>query len=105
MGFTEMVHDSPFNHKFMWQAKLDLARKLLSLHPDFNSDPFASIDELLRKMPIYNTGTSVKQNLKKLFIQTRGTSALSTHWKINTFHISDIQNVQIAHQMDCSSAI
>jgi hypothetical protein len=35
---------------------MDLARKLLSIHADFNSDPFVSLDELLRKMPIYNSG-------------------------------------------------
>ncbi len=42
-----------FNH---FQAKMDLARKLLSLHAEFDSDPFVSLDELLRKMPIYNSG-------------------------------------------------
>jgi hypothetical protein len=41
---------------YVMQAKNDKARKLLSVHADFNSDHFASIDELLRKMPIYITG-------------------------------------------------
>ena len=36
---------------------MDLARKLLSIHADFNSEPFVSLDELLRKMPIYNSGS------------------------------------------------
>ena len=30
---------------------MDQARKLLSLHSDFSSDMFLSMDELLRKMP------------------------------------------------------
>jgi hypothetical protein len=45
---------------------MDLARKLLSIHADFNSDPFVSLDELLRKMPIYNSGKNQQyQNYSK----------------------------------------
>jgi hypothetical protein len=54
----------------MWsQAKMEKARKLLALHADFNTDPFSSLDELLRKMPVYNSGT--KRNKFLPFNKTR----------------------------------
>ena len=39
---------------FLLQGRPEHARNLLHLHPDMDSDPFVSIDELLRKMPMYS---------------------------------------------------
>jgi len=56
--------EAPESHPEFWdailfyiiQGRTENARKLLRLHSDFNSEPFVSIDELLRKMPRYNMG-------------------------------------------------
>jgi len=44
--------------RFVLQGRLEQARNLLKLHSEFSTDPFLSIDELLRKMPQCNTNTS-----------------------------------------------
>ncbi len=41
------------------QGRTDQAQKLLRLHSDFDSESFVSLDELLRKMPLYPVTTSV----------------------------------------------
>jgi len=51
--------DAPEQHADYWEAviqfllqgRTDQARNLLRLHSEFSSDPFISLDELLRKMP------------------------------------------------------
>jgi len=58
--------DSPEHHvqywdtllEFVLQGRIDQARKMLNLHSDFNSDMFASMDELLRKMPMASDASS-----------------------------------------------
>ena len=54
--------DQPERHPDYWdavslyilQGRTEQARNLLHLHPEMDSDSFVSIDELLRKMPIYS---------------------------------------------------
>ena len=61
---VEEYLETPESHPEFWEAILfyilqgrtENARKLLRLHSDFNSEPFVSIDELLRKMPRYTMG-------------------------------------------------
>ena len=45
--------------RFVLQGRLDQARNLLKLHTEFSTDPFLSLDELLRKMPVCSATTSV----------------------------------------------
>ena len=40
------------------QGNLEHARNLLKLHSEFSTDPFLSMDELLRKMPVCSAVTS-----------------------------------------------
>lgn len=55
-----MISSNPALHENYWnslyglvfQLQLDAAVKLLRVHPDIHTDPFQSICELLRKMPI-----------------------------------------------------
>ncbi|XP_014663534.1 PREDICTED: nuclear pore complex protein Nup85-like [Priapulus caudatus] len=53
----------PAVYSFVLQGRLVEARKLLSLHLKYKSEPFQSMGELLCKMPIYNglTGCSVQE--------------------------------------------
>jgi len=44
--------------KFVLQGRMDQARNLLRLHSEFSTDPFMSLDELLRKMPVCSSATS-----------------------------------------------
>jgi len=52
--------DAPEDHadyweavtRFLLQGRTDQARNLLRLHSEFSSDPFISLDELLKKMPL-----------------------------------------------------
>ena len=44
--------------RFVLQGRLEQARNLLKLHSEFSTDPFLSMDELLRKMPQCNANTS-----------------------------------------------
>jgi len=61
--------DSPEQHGDYWEAvtqfvlqgRVDQARNLLRLHSEFTTDPFTSLDELLRKMPICNAASSAAQ--------------------------------------------
>jgi len=56
--------ENPESHPDFWdavvlyviQGRTENARKLLRLHSDFNFESFASIDELLRKMPRFAVG-------------------------------------------------
>ena len=41
---------------FVLQGRTDQAQKLLRLHSEFGSESFISLDELLRKMPVYPVG-------------------------------------------------
>ena len=41
---------------FVLQGRTDQAQKLLRLHSEFGSESFVSLDELLRKMPVYPGG-------------------------------------------------
>jgi len=58
--------ESPEDHVLYWdtlldfvlQGRMDQARNLLNLHTDFNSDMFASMDQLLRKMPLPSANIS-----------------------------------------------
>ena len=43
---------------FVLQGRTDQAQKLLRLHSQFGAESFVSIDELLRKMPVYPGGGS-----------------------------------------------
>lgn len=43
---------------FLLQGRTEQARNLLRLHSDMDSDPYVSIDELLRKMPLYGGAAS-----------------------------------------------
>lgn len=45
--------------EFLLQGRVDQTRNLLQLHSEFSSDPFTSLDELLRKMPLCTTATSL----------------------------------------------
>jgi len=45
--------------RFVLQGRLDQARNLLKLHSEFSTDPFMSLDELLRKMPVCSANSSV----------------------------------------------
>jgi len=45
--------------RFVLQGRLDQARNLLKLHSEFSTDPFLSLDELLRKMPVCSASSSV----------------------------------------------
>jgi hypothetical protein len=61
---TEEYLENPESHPDFWEAiilfvvqgRTENARRLLRLHSDINTDPFLSIDELLRKMPRYLAG-------------------------------------------------
>ena len=61
--------DSPEQHGDYWEAvtqfvlqgRVDQARNLLRLHSEFTTDPFTSLDELLRKMPVCNAASSAAQ--------------------------------------------
>jgi len=61
--------DSPEDHLEYWntlqdfvlQGRMDQARQLLSLHSDFSSDMFMSMDELLRKMPFSAANLSMPE--------------------------------------------
>ena len=44
--------------QFVLQGRVDQARNLLRLHSEFTADPFTSLDELLRKMPLCSAATS-----------------------------------------------
>jgi len=44
--------------RFVLQGRLEQARNLLKLHSEFSTDPFLSLDELLRKMPACSANTS-----------------------------------------------
>jgi len=44
--------------KFVLQGRVEQARNLLRLHSEFSTDPFLSLDELLRKMPVCSSNTS-----------------------------------------------
>ena len=58
--------DSPEQHGDYWEAvtqfvlqgRLEEARNLLRLHTEFSTDPFTSLDELLRKMPQSSAASS-----------------------------------------------
>ena len=41
---------------FVLQGRTDQAQKLLRLHSQFGAESFVSLDELLRKMPVYSGG-------------------------------------------------
>lgn len=65
--------ESPEDHVLYWdtlldfvlQGRMDQARNLLNLHTDFNSDMFASMDQLLRKMPLPSSAVSIGDFLLK----------------------------------------
>ena len=44
--------------RFVLQGRLEQARNLIKLHSEFSTDPFLSMDELLRKMPVCSSSTS-----------------------------------------------
>ena len=44
--------------RFVLQGRMEQARNLLKLHSEFQTDPFLSLDELLRKMPLCSSHTS-----------------------------------------------
>lgn len=44
-------------HEFVLQGRMDQARNMLNLHSDYASDMFASMDELMRKMPLADATT------------------------------------------------
>nr|XP_053639909.1 nuclear pore complex protein Nup85-like isoform X1 [Cherax quadricarinatus] len=66
-----MESDHPHQHSAYWEAvygsvlqgRMEDARHMLSNHPFADTDPFLSIDELLRKMPFYQVygGVSVAE--------------------------------------------
>ena len=47
--------------QFVLQGRVDQARNLLRLHSEFTTDPFSSLDELLRKMPVCSAASSATQ--------------------------------------------
>ena len=47
--------------QFVLQDSVDQARNLLRLHSEFTMDPFTSLDELLRKMPLCSAASSATQ--------------------------------------------
>ena len=61
--------DSPEQHGDYWEAvtqfvlqgRVDQARNLLRLHSEFTTDPFTSLDELLRKMALCSAASSATQ--------------------------------------------
>lgn len=61
--------DHPHQHPSYWEAVYGLvmqgrtedARQMLARHPNFSTDPFLSIDELLRKMPMYQVYSGVSE--------------------------------------------
>ena len=61
--------DSPEQHGDYWEAvtqfvlqgRVDQVRNLLRLHSEFTTDPFISLDELLRKMPLCSAASSAIQ--------------------------------------------
>lgn len=64
-----MDSDHPHQHPVYWEAvyglvlqgRMDEARQMLSHHPNAGTDPFLSIDELLRKMPVYQVYGGVSE--------------------------------------------
>lgn len=46
-------------YRLLLQANTESVRKLLSLHPYSHSESFISVDELLRKMPLWSVSFSV----------------------------------------------
>jgi len=61
--------DTPEDHveywsslqEFVLQGRMDQARNLLRLHSDYATDMFASMDELLRKMPQTSSATNMAE--------------------------------------------
>ncbi|KAL7635882.1 UNVERIFIED_CONTAM: hypothetical protein RMT77_013699 [Armadillidium vulgare] len=61
--------DQPASYPYFWetcyglvmQGLLEEARGLLNRHPDSNSDSFLSMDELLRKMPVYSAYSGISE--------------------------------------------
>ena len=47
--------------QFVLQGRVDQARNLSRLHSEFTTDPFSSLDELLRKMPVCSSASSATQ--------------------------------------------
>ena len=43
---------------FVMQGKVEHARTLLRLHSEMGTDPLVSLDELLKKMPVYDMNTT-----------------------------------------------
>ena len=43
---------------YLLQGRTEQATKLLRLHSEFQGEAFASLDELLRKMPMYHSQMS-----------------------------------------------
>ena len=51
--------------RFVLQGRLEQARNLLKLHSEFSTDPFLSLDKLMRKMPACSADTSAAEELAK----------------------------------------
>ncbi|KAG8194792.1 hypothetical protein JTE90_017233 [Oedothorax gibbosus] len=65
-----LQEDEPYLHKDYWdtiiqfllQGNVPSARSLLSLHRKSKREDFLSLDDLLRKMPMYGTGSGITLN-------------------------------------------
>ncbi|XP_064080429.1 nuclear pore complex protein Nup85-like isoform X2 [Macrobrachium nipponense] len=68
-GDEAMASDHPHQHPSYWdaiyglvlQGQMESVRNMLAHHPDASTDPFLSMDELLRKMPVYQAYSGVSE--------------------------------------------
>ncbi len=65
---TVLLSPNPAQHNNYWEAlyglvfqlRLDSAIKLLRIHPNFSTDAFQSVFELLKKMPVFSVRNEIQ---------------------------------------------